>query len=132
MGGKCQTDCVIYRAAVTTTSTNTTEFYTGLTSRTFKRRYYEHTGDSNDRERRRKTTLSKHIWRLKDENENYDTKWSLVDRSTPFNPVSRKCRLCLKEIFYIIFEPETATLNKRSELFSTCRHRLKGLLVNTK
>ena len=131
VGGKCQTDCVIYRAAVTTTSTNKTEFYTGQTSRTFKRRYYEHTGDSKDPGRRIKTTLSKHIWSLKDDNENYDTRWSLIDRATPFNPVSRKCRLCLKEIFYIIFEPENATLNRRSELYSTCRHRLKGLLVNS-
>ena len=83
-------------------------------------------------EKEGETTLSKHIWDLKDENENYDTRWSLVDRASPFNPVSRKCRLCLKEIFYIIFEPETATLNKRSELYSTRRHRLKGLLVNVK
>ena len=35
------------------------------------------------------------------------------------------------EKFYILFRPEGATLNKRSELFSTCRHRLSQLLENT-
>ena len=38
--------------------------------------------------------------------------------------------LCLREKFCIIFKPEGASLNGRSELFSTCRHRL--LLDNTR
>ena len=41
-----------------------------------------------------------------------------------------KCRLCKREKYYILFEPDGATLNKRSELYNTCRHRLKDLLNN--
>ena len=66
------------------------------------------------------------------ENENYEVKWSIIDRAKEFNPDTKKCRLCIKEKYYIIFQPECASLNDRSELFSTCRHRKKKLLANTK
>ena len=41
----------------------------------------------------------------------YEIKWDITDRAMTFNPVNRKCLLCLKEIFYIMFRPESATLN---------------------
>ena len=73
-----------------------------------------------------------HVWDLKQRDQNYEIKWSIVDRASDFNPTTRKCRLCLKEKFYIIFQPEGATLNRRSELFTTYRHRLRLTLANTK
>ena len=69
------------------------------------------------------TTLSSYIWDLKDLDLNYDISWCVIDRGKPSNPVTRRCNLCIKEKFHIIFQPEGASLNKRSELFSTCRHR---------
>ena len=78
------------------------------------------------------TTLSSHIWDLKNKNENYNIRWSVIDRAKDFNPATKKCRLCLKEKFYIIFQPDGATLNQRSELFSSCRHRLSKTLAKTK
>ena len=101
--------------------------YTGVTRNTFKKRYYGHTYSFNHRGEN-STTLSSHLWNLKDQNKNYEISWNIVDRAQEFNPVNRKCRLCLKEKFYIIFQPDGATLNLRSELFTTCRHRLRLLL----
>ena len=69
--------------------------------------------------------------KLKSENQNYTIDWGLLDRAPNFNPTTKKCRLCLKEKWYIMYRPKTATLNKRSEFFTACRHRLKGLLINT-
>ena len=69
-------------------------------------------------------TLSRHIWSLKRENIQYELSWKILTRGRVFNPVTKTCQLCLKEKFLIIFSPEGATLNKRNELFSTCRHRL--------
>ena len=54
--------------------------------------------------------------------------WKIIDRGKKFNPSNRKCNLCLKEKFHIIFQPEGAGLNKRSNLFSTYRHRWQQLL----
>jgi len=69
---------------------------------------------------------------LKDRDRAFNIEWKLIDRGTPYNPVTRKCRLCLKEKFTIIYKRENATINKRSELFSSCRHRWKTLLSKVK
>ena len=41
------------------------------------------------------------------------------------------CRLCLKEKFFIMFAPATASLNKRNEVYNSCRHRASKLLDKT-
>ena len=46
--------------------------------------------------------MSTHVWDLKDKNEEYEISWSIIDRANDFNPATRKCRLCLKEKYYII------------------------------
>ena len=130
MEGNCLVDKLVYRATVTDEN-NKVETYTGLTSRTFKKRYYGHSHSFRERDSEHSTTLSTHIWKLKDKNQNFDVKWEVVARASDFNPTTRKCQLCLKEKYYILLHQGGATLNKRSELFSTCRHRLRRLLSNT-
>ena len=124
---ECQKNNVIYVASVT--SLDGVEHYTGLTGNTFKKRYNAHNADFRNNEN--KTRLSTHINKLKEENKNYQLKWEILDRAPTHNPVSRKCRLCLKEIYYIIFRPDSASLNSRNELFNTCRHRTQKLLTNS-
>ena len=130
LGGNCLVDSVVYGAEVADSQGNKST-YTGLTSNTFKKRFYGHHQSFKKRILEHSTTLSTHIWKLQDKNENYDVKWKVIDRASDFNPVTRKCRLCMKEKYYIIFQPEGASLNERSELYSTCRHRLRKLLANT-
>ena len=130
LDGQCQTDELVYQATVTRTETRTVETYTGLTGGTFKKRYNKHMWDFKNDENA--TTLSGHIWSLKRENIQYGLSWKILTRGRVFNPVTKTCQLCLKEKFLIIFSPEGATLNKRKELFSTCRHRLKDLLEKFK
>ena len=82
-----------------------------------------------------KQHISRHNNRLQTEDQGvevaYDISWKVIDRAKEFNPITKKCRLCLKEKYHIMFHPNGATLNERSEFYSTCRHRLRGLLVNT-
>ena len=129
MDGNCLVDSLIYRAEVSDENNNKVT-YTGLSSNSFKTRYYSHRQTFKWRKLQHSTTLSSHIWELKNKNINYNIKWKAVDRAARFNPVTKKCRLCLKEKYYIIFQPEGAKLNRRSELYSTCRHRKKDLLSN--
>ena len=84
--------------------------------------------ESDFRRKQKNTTLSAYICKLKEEGKQYTVKWDIMDRAPVFNPVTRKCRLCLKEIFYILFRPDSASLNKRGKLFNTCRHRKQKLL----
>ena len=97
---ECQKDNVIYVASVT--SGEGVEHYTGLTSQTFKRRWSKHTSNFDKVEERNDTTLSSHIWKLKEEGKNFQIKWEIMDRAPNFNPVNRKCRLCLKEIEHFL------------------------------
>ena len=127
--GKCLTPSVVYKAEVVDQDSKV-ESYTGLTSRTFKERFYEHRGSMNNVDSDHSTTLSSHIWRLKNSNKSFNIKWNIVAKAKEFNPKTKKCNLCLKEKFCIMFQPNGATLNSRSEVFSTCRHRLKKLLIN--
>ena len=129
LSGNCLVKGVIYKAEVSGSDLET-ETYTGLTSRSFKERYYGHTSSFNHRDSSSSTTLSKYLWQLKDNDQHFNIAWSVIDRGKAFNPVTRKCNLCTKEKYHIIFQPEGASLNKRSELFSTCRHRKKDLICN--
>ena len=129
LGGHCLTESLVYRAEVIDENDNRAT-YTGLTGNTFKARHYRHKSSFKHRKLEYDTTLASYIWSLKDNNLSYQINWSEICRAPRFNPITRKCRLCIKEKYHIIFQPEGALLNKRSELFSTCRHRLRDLLIN--
>ena len=59
------------------------------------------------------------IWNIKDNNVNYNIKWKTVDQIPKFNPITKKCWLCIKETYFLIFQPDGAKLNDRSELYYT-------------
>ena len=119
---------VVYCAEVTRLDNNKSEFYTGLTGGKFKDRYNQHQCDFRHEKNQNSTCLSKYVWSLKHEQIPYKIDWKILCRGRIFSPVTRTCRLCLMEKYFISFHPETATLNQRSELYSTCRHR-KGKLL---
>ena len=57
--------------------------------------------------------------------------WQAFRRAKPYSCASiNRCNLCLWEKYFIICKPELATLNKRNELLSSCRHAKKFLLTN--
>ena len=49
---------------------------------------------------------------------NFEVKWSIIEKGRKFDPITRKCMLCLKEKYHIIFNQDGSSLNRRSELFS--------------
>ena len=131
--GACiSTKSVVYKATVKENSNNNTaETYTGLTKSTFKQRYNGHKTSFRNKKHEHETTLSSHIWKLQDAGADYSIELSIIDNGRKFDPNTRKCMLCLKEKYHILFNPAGASLNQKSELFSVCRHRLEKLLVNT-
>ena len=129
--GNCLQSSVIYQATVTRNDNNTTETYIGLTENDFKTRYRNHTASFRHSKHRNSTELSKHIWTLKDNNIEHYISWRILSSHSPYNSSSKRCSLCLKEKFLIIYRPKLSTLNKRNELVSSCRHRNKALLRNS-
>ncbi len=118
--GKCLTKSVVYQAEVTTTDNNNKHTYIGVTAKEFKTRYRNHTKSLRNIEYKNETELSKHVWKLKTENRPFTIKWSLV-KQIPAGG-TRKCKLCLEEKLMIMKRRKKNLLNKRSELFSKCRH----------
>ena len=49
-------------------------------------------------------------------------------RAPRYSNVTKRCNVCIAEQFHILCKPGNATLNKRNELISKCRHEDKFLL----
>ena len=132
LGGECLEENVIYQAKVTQINDpSKTETYVGLCATTFKDRYRNHKSSFKHRKNSTETMLSRHIWDLKDQNIDYELTWKILDRGKPFSPVSQICNLCTKEKYFILFEPNQATLNKKEELYNYCLHKSSQLLEKT-
>ena len=124
---KCTVNNLVYQAIIT--DNTTVEKYVGLTANTFKERYGGHKQDFKKSELRTSTTLAGHVWKLKDQGKDPQIDWKVVCRASPFSPITGICNLCTSEKWHIIHKPETATLNRRQELFNHCRHKEKLLIV---
>ena len=130
VAGNCLTSSVVYQATVTTDDNMPAQTYVGLTESSFKIRFANHKSSFNNPNKRLSTELSKHVWRLKEAGLPFKITWKFLKQTSPYNPVSGRCNLCLSEKYFIICNPELATLNKRNELATSCRHANKFLLKN--
>ena len=113
------------------------ETYTGC-SVNFKKRFGKHKRSVRVLEEKQ-TTFSSYIWQNFNNNGEegrlqalQDTRWTPIARARPYNPGNGKCNLCLTEKWFIMFKPEGASLNQRSEIFSHCYHKEPQLLKNFK
>ena len=68
------------------------------------------------------TAFSKHVGCLKEAGLKFKITQKILKQTSPHNPVSNRCNLCLWEKYFIICRPELATLKKRNELVTSCRH----------
>ena len=117
---------------------NSSATYTGLSERSIKQRVKGHYQDiknhkpSDPDNHKSGTRLSRHIGELKHQNIPYRLDWSIVrEVKSAYNPARNFCKLCTMEKYHILFSPEDATLNLRSEFFSHCRHKESHLLTRS-
>ena len=115
---------------MTELTTGSKETYTSITDGAIRDRIARHEGNFRHRHQPG-TRLSDHVWKLKDKGSPFTITWQILSRASSFNPSSGLCRLCLKEKFFIMFKPATATLNKRNEIYASCRHRTSKLLAKS-
>ena len=131
----CTINCVVYRALVTNGTDGTSTTYTGLSEPPFKNRVRRHLSDIDHYNpgtdgHKPGTRLSSHCGEMKLKNIPYNIEWSILKRTNgAYNPVTNFCQLCTMEKFFILFNPDDAKLNLRSEFFSHCRHKVKHLLA---
>jgi hypothetical protein len=136
--GRCTITNVVYGAKVTRLDDNSTATYTGLSSPPFKNRVKGHYQDiknykpSDPDKHKSGTRLSRHIGELKEQKIPYRLDWKIINETkTAYNPATNYCKLCTMEKYFIMFHPDDATLNLRSEFFSHCRHKTQHLLTKS-
>ena len=130
VGGNCQTKGVVYQATVKQNVSGQEDYYVGLADTTFKLRFNSHTNSFRHLKNRHETTLSDHIWKLKLNNVDFQLNWRIISKARSYSPTNKICNLCNRETYFIIYKSHMATLNKRNELMSQCRHRAKFKLTN--
>ena len=86
--GKCLQEGVVYQATIRRGG-GAIDTYIGLTSTSFKDRWQNHRSNFKTRNPKNSTALSKHLWKLDDENVQYDVSWKIVSRAKPFNQKRR-------------------------------------------
>ena len=80
LDGKGLTKCIVYKAPVTEITSNNQETYIGLTENEIKTRFNLHKSSLKLEHKRTSTTLSDHVWKLKNKNINFNIKWEVVKK----------------------------------------------------
>ena len=82
--GKCLQAGVVYQATINRQD-GIVDTYIGLSEPPFKDRFRNHKSNFKTRNPKNATSLSKHIWKLQDQNIEHDVSWKIVSRAKPFN-----------------------------------------------
>ena len=115
-----------YSAEVTTNLPNYgTKVYKGICATTWKERFGNHKKSFNNEEYETETALSAEIWRIKRADGEFNIKWSKESTKKSYTPEGSRCSLCLHEKLVIALYEGNNLINKRNEIISRCRHRLK-------
>ena len=131
LDGNCLEKEILYECSVLSDLPNyKTTCYKGISSTVFKSRYGNHKMSFNNVRYRNDTELSKEVWKIKDLKGTANLKWSIKGRYKSYNPLSKRCNLCLNEKLEIITHQGDNLLNARSEVVSKCRHKNKFKLSN--
>ena len=126
-GGNCLAEGVVYEAKVSAENVPD-RTYIGCSATSLKLRINNHRCDFRNAGRRNSTTLSAHVWSLKEAGKDPDVSFRILRKAKPYSPVSRKCTLCTMEKLFIAKGDERVMLNKKSEIGNKCRHRNRHLL----
>ena len=132
MAGNCLKSSVVYHATVTTEDSKLAQTYVGLTETSFKARFANHKSAFNDQSKRQHRAQQACLAFEGSQGLKFQITWRILKQTSPYSPASNRCNLCQWEKYFIICRPELATLNKRSELVTSCRHVNKFLLENFK
>ena len=119
--GKCLQNKIIYQAEIINKS-GETKLYVGSSGRTFKDRWNGHKATFKNK-LTKSSTLSTYFWKTKEtDNQEPTIKWKILHRVKSHTNGKNGCKICNLERYEIAKSDKRRTLNKRSELKSSCPH----------
>ena len=131
LDGKCLEKDVLYQGVVASNVSNYKEkIYKGICATYFKSRYSNHKKVFTNERYKNDTELSKELWKVRERNGTPKITWSILGKYSSYNPISKRCNLCLNEKLGIAIHKGDNLLNKRSEIISKFRHKSKYKLTN--
>ena len=130
LNGDCHKKAIIYKASISTDSNDPLKSYYGCCETEFKSRFYNHRQTFKNKQKGYTTKLSKAFWEAIDNGREPHVEWSILARSSTYQPSVARCNLCLDEKLAILLADPPSTLNKRMELTSKCHHKNKFKLKN--
>ena len=101
------------------------KIYKGICATTWKERFGNHKKAFNHERYEGDSELSKEVWKIKRAGADFQIKWSKEAIHQSYRPETKRCRLCDNEKLVIALYEGNNLLNKRNEIISRCRHRLK-------
>ena len=101
----------VVNQATVTQITMREDIYIGITENAFKTRYNQHTSSFRLSHKSSATSLSEHIWKLKENNTDHTVPWKILEKAHPYTPTTGKCNLCTSEKANIAYTHPS--LNKR-------------------
>ena len=102
-----------------------TKEYTGICSTEWKSRLGNHKKSFENERYETDSELSKEVWRIKRKGGNFSIKWRKDGNYSSYKPETKRCSLCANEKLAIARYEGNNLLNRRNEIISRCRHRLR-------
>ena len=97
LNNMCLAKDLAYQGEVTTKDQSDRKTYIGMTATTFKDRYRNHKKSFHDFKHENDTELFKHVWKLKLNNKQFSTNWSILSLTNSMKAGGNICNLCLEE-----------------------------------
>ena len=110
LDGKCLHKCIVYQANVITN--NECKEYFGTAEGEFKLCYNNHTMSFRHKKHVNNTELSKYLWKLNEENTDYNLQWSIKAYESLYKCGTRKYdqkKLLNKQTWFIYVHIETSS-----------------------
>ena len=89
LDGKCSHECIVYQANVVVK--NECKEYFGTAEGKFKFRCNNHPMSFRQKKLVNDLELSKHLWKLTEENDDYNLQWSVLVYASLYKCETRKC-----------------------------------------
>ena len=100
--------------------------YIGATAQELKDRVAFHRSCNRNVSREKATELTKEAHRLQRNGTQYTIEWEILEKSASIRPGEMYCKLCISEMYWIIFRRNQETLNDLK--MEPCLHKRKCML----